>query len=68
MLKIGQNWGKIANYPPQYSTKICTPGYRPSGLPTIIILVLHFKMAAKLRTQALYQTSIFITHPKWLLL
>ena len=25
-LKIGQNWGKIANYPPQCSTKICTPG------------------------------------------
>ena len=25
MLKIGQNWGKIANYPPQYSTTICTP-------------------------------------------
>ena len=25
MLKIGQNWGKIANYPPQCSTKICTP-------------------------------------------
>ena len=24
MLKIGQNWGKIANYPPQCSTKICT--------------------------------------------
>ena len=24
-LKIGQNWGKIANYPPQCSTKICTP-------------------------------------------
>ena len=25
MLKIGQNWGKIANYPPQCSTKIGTP-------------------------------------------
>ena len=25
MLKIGQNWDKIANYPPQCSTKICTP-------------------------------------------
>ena len=25
MFKIGQNWGKIANYPPQRSTKICTP-------------------------------------------
>ena len=25
MLKIGQNWGKIASYPPQCSTKICTP-------------------------------------------
>ena len=24
MLKIGQNWGKIANYPPQRSTKIGT--------------------------------------------
>ena len=24
MLKIGQNWGKIANYLPQCSTKICT--------------------------------------------
>ena len=24
MLKIGQNWGKIANYPPQCSTKIGT--------------------------------------------
>ena len=27
MLKIGQNWGKIANYLPQYSTKIGTPGH-----------------------------------------
>ena len=26
MSKIGQNWGKIANYPPQCSTKICTTG------------------------------------------
>ena len=25
MLKIGQNWGKIANYPPQCSTKNGTP-------------------------------------------
>ena len=25
MLKIGQNWGKIANYPPQCSTKISPP-------------------------------------------
>ena len=25
MLKIGQNWGKIANYLPQCSTKIGTP-------------------------------------------
>ena len=24
MLKIGQNWGKIANYPPQCLTKIGT--------------------------------------------
>ena len=28
MLKIGQNWDKIANYPPQCSTKIATPGKR----------------------------------------
>ena len=27
MLKIGQNWGKIANYPPQCSKKIGTTGY-----------------------------------------
>ena len=27
MLKIGQNWGKIANYPPQCSTKIGTIDY-----------------------------------------
>ena len=26
MLKIGQNWGKIANYPPQCLTKIGTTG------------------------------------------
>ena len=25
MLKLGQNWGKIANYPPQFSTKIGSP-------------------------------------------
>ena len=25
MLKIGQNWGNITNYPPQRSTKIGTP-------------------------------------------
>ena len=28
MLKIGQNWGKIANYPPQCSTKIGTTGFK----------------------------------------
>ena len=32
MLKIGKNWGKIANYPPQCSTKICTPAYVIWGL------------------------------------
>ena len=26
--KIGQNWVKIANYPPQCLTKICTPACR----------------------------------------
>ena len=31
MLKIGQNWGKIANYPPQCSTKICTPDGTTGG-------------------------------------
>ena len=30
MLKIGKNWGKIANYPPQCSTKIGTPGSAPN--------------------------------------
>ena len=29
MLKIGQNWGKIADHPPQCSTKLCTADYRP---------------------------------------
>ena len=29
MLKIGQNWGKIADYPPQCSTKIGTTGTVP---------------------------------------
>ena len=29
MLKIWQNWGKIANYPPQCSTKICTTAHKP---------------------------------------
>ena len=29
MLKIGQNWGKIANYPPQCSTKIGTTVLQP---------------------------------------
>ena len=28
MFKIGQNWGKIANYPPQCSTKIGTTVYK----------------------------------------
>ena len=28
MLKIGQNWGKVANYPRQCSTKIGTPAYK----------------------------------------
>ena len=32
MLKIGQNWDKIANYPLQCSTKIGTPG-RSGGEP-----------------------------------
>ena len=27
MLKMGQNWGKIANFPPQCSTKIVTSTY-----------------------------------------
>ena len=29
MSKIGQNWGKIAIYPPQCSTKICTTRHGP---------------------------------------
>ena len=29
MFKIGQNWGKIANYPPQCSAKIGTPVRMP---------------------------------------
>ena len=32
MLKIGKNWGKNANYPPQCSTKICTTGAGPLEL------------------------------------
>ena len=32
MLKIEQNWGNIANYPPQCSTKICTPIFATSGI------------------------------------
>ena len=32
MLSLGQNWGKIANYPPQCSTKIGTPVRRASLL------------------------------------
>ena len=40
MLKIGQNWGKIANYPPQCSTKIGPLLARPEvgapGVPTYI--------------------------------
>ena len=32
MLTIGQNWGKIANYPPQCSTKIGTPVSIPAQL------------------------------------
>ena len=31
MLKIEQNWGKIANYPTQCSTKIGTPGGKGLG-------------------------------------
>ena len=33
MLKIGQNCGKIANYLPLCSTKICTPAGDPKGGP-----------------------------------
>ena len=29
-LKIAQNWGKIASYPPQYSTKMGTPAHLTS--------------------------------------
>ena len=32
MLKIGQNWGKIANYPPQCSTKIGTTAHGCVGI------------------------------------
>ena len=31
MLKIGRNWGKIANHSPQCSTKIGTPGLLSSS-------------------------------------
>ena len=34
MLKIGKNWGKIANYPPQCSTKISPP-----LLPTLLLRI-----------------------------
>ena len=33
MLKIEQNWGKIANYLPQCSKKIGTPGYMYDSQP-----------------------------------
>ena len=36
MLKIGQNWSKIENYPPQCSTKICTTDWEPHTLPLFI--------------------------------
>ena len=29
MLKIGQNWGKIANYPPNAQQKFAPLGYTP---------------------------------------
>ena len=38
MLTIGQNWAKIANYPPQCSTKICTPGLHSTTISLIKIL------------------------------
>ena len=36
MLKIGQNWGKIANYPSQCLTKIGTTGYTPLHRFTVV--------------------------------
>ena len=56
MLKIGQNWGKIANYSPQSSTKIGTPvytdiigaGFRGARVPTPPLLVaVHLRGVAQ---------------------
>ena len=56
MLKIGQNWGKIANYSPQSSTKIGTPvytdiigaGFRGAKVPTPPLLVaVHLRGVAQ---------------------
>ena len=38
MLKIGQNWVKIANYPHQCSTKICTPEHQSKLIRLLKIL------------------------------
>ena len=51
MLKIGQNWGKIANYPPQCSTKICTPG--PHGQ--------HIRYCTARCTTSIIQHESFLT-------
>ena len=37
MLKIGQNWGKIANYPPQRSTKIGTTDFWAGDGPGCVV-------------------------------
>ena len=41
MLKIRQNWGKIANYPPQCSTKIGTPVSMASFKQTLSLVPVH---------------------------
>ena len=44
MLKIGQNWGKITNYPPQCSTKIGTTGISPVVLLAEQLLLFCLKL------------------------
>ena len=59
MLKIGKNRGKIANYPPQYSTKIGTSGSLPKWTSNIDFLTVTKALIAFDISTSIYVRLIF---------
>ena len=61
MLKIGQNQGKIANYPPQCSTKIGTFGHDSHVIPLLDFRLSSYEPYRKFLT---YFVSVFCSNLK----